>query len=1858
MIRSLSIGRVAVCMLLLLGSSVSCSRVGRERPEIAPQDPLWSQVVNAHTSGLVSKKAKIRVLFVNDVVDEGRVGQDAASILRVDPRIKGVTTFTSPREIVLVPDQDLDSGRHFRVTVEARALSGIPKELDRYEFAFQVLEQQFEINIDGLGASAANDGEMVLEGSVLTSDVEDADRVEKMLSASFLDEPVSIEWQHNVNGKLHDFSIPGIVRQAGPETVRLQWDGEIIGVDTRGKRDIEVPDKDRFEVVQVKAIRDRQQHLQVYFSDNLDPRQDLTGLVRLDKGSFTTRIEGNLLKIYPDEATVGELLVTLEPGIVNADGARLVNQEQHAVTLVTVNPQVRFVGQGVILPENPVLSIPFEAVGVQSVRVTAFRIYENNMGQFLQTNTLDGSSELGRVGRYLWRRTLHLSSPESNKWNRYSLDATELFRDDPGGLYRLTLSIRRSDSTFECSGDVREDSETEPPLANDTDLNVNDASSWDYWENYYGTASDGSNWNDRNDPCKLAYYKYSDGVKDARNFLTSNIGLLAKRDQHGELLVVATDLRTAKPMRGVNLSVMNFQNRVVGNAVTNSNGFAELDVDATPFYLLAEKSGEKGYLKLSKGTTLPTSHFDVGGEKVTDGIKGMIYGERGVWRPGDEMYLTFVLEDKDQSIPDGHPATMELYNPKGQLMATQTNNLPVGGFYPFVMETADDAPTGLWQAKAILGGNTFTKAVRVETVMPNRLKVDLDFGREVLTRSEMPLQGKLFAQWLSGATASSLEADVSIRLRTTPTRFSRNTDFVFDDPVREFQGEPETLFEGKLDGQGYANFSGDLSLEQEAPGMLNAGFTSRVFERGGAFSVSRQSMPFSPFERYVGVKMPKGDEARNMLLTDVDHVVEIASLNADGEPVSLESIELTLYKIEWKWWWDKSGDRLSQYASASHSGVVAKDTVATENGGGNWTFQIKYPSWGRYLLRACDAEGGHCTGKVFYIDWPGWAGRAQEQGGPGANVLTFVADKSEYLVGEVAKLKLPEASEGRALLTIENGTGILQQRWIEFPDEETSLEVPITKAMSPNVYVSVTLLQPHADKKNDRPIRLYGIIPLKVNDPETRLAPLLEAPEEWAPETTAHIVVSEAEGRPMFYTVAVVDEGLLGLTSFKTPHLHDHFYKREALGVSTWDLFDHVVGAYGGELERLLALGGGDTDLQPEKQERKRFPPVVSYLGPFQLEAGAKNAHEFALPQYVGAVRVMVVAGRDGAYGSTDKSVFVRQPLMILATLPRVIGPGEELSAPVSVFVMDPAIKDVSLSVEPDHHFDIVGDETVTVTFSEPEEKIGMLNFKVRPRLGKGRLRFTARAAGHSARAEIYIDIRNPNPPTVEQVSKVLSAGETWETDIVPHGMEGTNEVSLEVSSVPPLGLERRLAYLIQYPHGCLEQVTSSVFPQLYLSQLVNLEETRKTEIENNIAAGIDRLRGFQVGSGAFVYWPGGFWVSSGFDARNAWSTNYAGHFLLEAEKLGYHVPAEMSSDWLQYQKSAAQSWSAGTDTSVLDQAYRLYTLALANRPELGAMNRLRETRDLTSVARWQLAAAYRLAGLVEVANDLVERDRIEIRDYEQPDFTFGSGLRDRAIVLNAMLILNRENGLKDIVDQVSSELASNKWHSTQSVAFGLLAMAKFAGAADTGTPSFEVRVGDRPQQLVRMGKPIYTRSLDDIPASGSRVTLVNPSNDRTLFATVAVRGTPMAGEEKASASGLGIDLLYTHPDGDSLDIERLDQGNDFVATVKVTNRTGVNLENLALTHIMPSGWEIHNTRLDESGEPEPSDLDYEDIRDDRVYRYFGLKAGETKVFTTFLNAAYLGRYYLPSVTVEAMYDVSKQARTKGRWVEVTSSRQ
>ncbi|MCC6835779.1 MAG: hypothetical protein IT213_12380, partial [Cytophagales bacterium] len=358
---------------------------------------------------------------------------------------------------------------------------------------------------------------------------------------------------------------------------------------------------------------------------------------------------------------------------------------------------------------------------------------------------------------------------------------------------------------------------------------------------------------------------------------------------------------------------------------------------------------------------------------------------------------------------------------------------------------------------------------------------------------------------------------------------------------------------------------------------------------------------------------------------------------------------------------------------------------------------------------------------------------------------------------------------------------------------------------------------------------------------------------------------------------------------------------------------------------------------------------------------------------------------------------------------------------------------------------------------------------------------------------------------------------------------------------------------------------------------------------------------------------------------------------------------------WKKYQKSKAQGWRKAQEygSSELIQAYRLYTLALAGDAELGAMNRLREQTNLPSTAAWMLAAAYVKAGQPEAAKKLIEKLPTQVKAYQELAYSYGSDLRDKAIILETLILLGDRTRAFEIVKELSIALSDyNYWMSTQTLAWSLKSVGSFA-SGEKGDLKFSYTYNGKE---VTTGTDLPVASLT-LPAGAKPADLkVVSASKGVLFARVIQEGVPARGTEEDSEKNLMITVAYTKTDGTPLDPVMLEQGTEFVATVTVFNPGMRGLyKNLALNQIFPSGWEINNLRLtgDDAAKITGDVPTYQDIRDDRVYTYFDISARQYKTFKVMLTASYAGSYYLPAVSCEAMYDNSIYARKKGKVVEV-----
>ena len=962
---------------------------------------------------------------------------------------------------------------------------------------------------------------------------------------------------------------------------------------------------------------------------------------------------------------------------------------------------------------------------------------------------------------------------------------------------------------------------------------------------------------------------------------------------------------------------------------------------------------------------------------------------------------------------------------------------------------------------------------------------------------------------------------------------------------------------------------------------------------------------------------------------------------------------MKVYKVYWYWWWDSNSSGLANYVSDSYNKPVKTFTVRTD-GDGRGTFQLSFPDkeWGTYFISVKDKESKHSTGVMSYFDWPYNEGRRNTDGSESATMLSFKTDKDSYTPGEKMVVTFPSTKGSRAIISIENGVRVLSLTEHTCEDKQTTVRLDVTKDMQPNAYVYITLLQPHGITKNDLPIRLYGVVPFTVTSPESHLTPVIQSPAELKPDASYTVSVSEKNGKEMAYTLAVVDEGLLDLTRFRTPEPWKAFNAREALGVNTWDLYNYVVGAYGGRIEQLFSIGGDDALNKGPKAIVNRFKPVVRFDGPFLLKKGKTARHTYQMPNYNGRVKIMVVAGNGEAYGHADKSVMVRKPVMLLGTLPRVIGVGEEMVVPATVFATEDGVGAVNVSIACSSNMEVVGEATRSLSFERKGDQQASFRIRVKKNPGIGKVTITATGKGDKSVYETELEIRTVRRPQVKVTAATLEAGKSWKETVAMPGATGTNQLTLEVSDIAPVNLSSRLSYLLGYPHGCLEQITSKGFPQLYISSFTDLTPQQAKSTEEAVKEVIRRLRSYQTVDGAFAYWPGG-------TSSNGWGTVYATHFLLEASKKGYLVPEAMKQSVLNNLRRVARNWKPATsyymDSEETTQAYRLYVLALAGSPEMGAMNRLKEMKDLTSMSRWSLASAYALVGREDVAQDLISKTTALPSGYSEYDETFGSDVRDQSIQLMTLCLLDKGKEAATLVEELSKQLSSDDWLSTQSTAFALVALSDYlAKYRVDGAMDFTYACGGKDGQ-VKTDKNIWSETLLDKAGTSASVELKNTGKS-TLFARIITEGIPEQGEEKAYANGVSLAVSYVDLNGRPVNVAQLEQGTNFSAVVTVKNPLARGYNNLVLSEIFPAGWEILNTRfLNESATDSLSaGVNYQDIRDDRVYSYIDrLPAGSQVTVKINLCAVYPGRFYLPPVYCEAMYDYLIRANTAGQEVTV-----
>lgn len=1791
-----------------------------------PLPESLAKVIAEATTGLLPRDGVVLVRFNQPMVSSGLGEVLTDNPFEFNPGVSGKAMWREDSLLVFAPDAPWPASTNFSALLHLDRLklsafswpSGTPNE---FRFRFATAGREIvSLDTDYDLRTPTDPASLYLRGRIEFNEPVSADELSRGLKLRDGDSELKLDFKP-ASDKAWDFASEPLRRlETVDKTLVLR--AENLGLSEPVEQRIPLGASSRLSWQELE-LREADSGLTAVltFSDPLLETQNTDGFLTVSPDiPLKIKKSKNRLTVEGDFQHGETYTFRLEPGLKSRFGTQLTEAVEKQLVVDDLKPEVSFVSSGAFLTSASGQHLLFRAQSLSKVRVQVTRVFENNWTSFLQMNELKSPrdrrqyfSGLERVGIELPEQILPLTN-ERNKVITGDLDLAKLLGTNDRGLFIIELRFEKEDMLWNF--------DEEAQLEGD-----------DYW----------------NDPSGNGYLYRHGRVTKA--LAATDIGLTWKAAGKDHW-VWATDLVTGAPLGGVNISLVSYQNQVLAKGTTGGDGLVQLNnVDKEVFYVQGERGKERSAVKAGE-MDWNLSSFPTGGVEVAgDGTKGFVYLDRGIYRPGDSINLSLILRHPDHSFPDGLPVSLSLSNPQGKVVSEKTSTAGKEGFYTFALKTADNDPTGTWSVKLVAGQAEFYQNIPVETIVPNRLKVKLEAGAKRLSARDSGVSGTLSSTWLFGAPAAGLPAKLTAYLETRFLNFGDWPGYTFGHEGTRWEGLSTTLFEDQaLDGKGQRSFTWKMPDLNAVPTALSLSLYGAVSEKGGREVLQSLEIPLDPWSTYAGIKLPEADYGYYQLGQKL--TAGLIAVSPEGKTKAGRKLTARLYKNSRWWWWEYDDHNAFQlrYKTDTSTRLVWEKEVRSAAQAAS--LDIVPDSWGEYLLEVED-EGGHRAGQFF---------RASSWGADGADsgegLIALKTDKNNYQGGENAKLSLPTPGKANLLVTVEKAGRILSSQWIPTADKLTVFNLPVTAEMAPNVYVTVSLIQNHASTLNDRPLRMYGVANLNVTDPSTKDELVLTTSPVLKPNQNFEVNVATKSGKPLTFTLSVVDEGVLDLTNFATPDPWEGFFAKERLAVRTSDLFGQVVGAVRQDAFKAFSVGGSEALAKAREaadSTKKRFEIVSLFQGPIETDAGGKAKVTFKMPAYMGSVRIMAIGAKGKRYAHGELTVPVRDKLVLLPSLPRVLGPDESVKIPVTVFATQPQVGSTRVSIETSGPVSVVGAREGRLSFDAPASQDLAFSLRSQAAVGKALVKITASAGGFSTVSETWLDVRASSVPEYRTLRQTLPPGGSAAFDVPAPELAGSGSVSLTLSRRQSLNLRGRLNQLIDYPYGCVEQTVSAAFPQLWLKEVTGASLAQRGAMDENIKAAIQRLRLFQTADGGLSYWPGESAVSG-------WGTNYAGHFLLEARKLGYVVPDGLLSGWKKYQQAAAKAGRGDLFT----RAYRVYLLALAGEPAHGAMNLLKENSlaALGDPEKWMLAAAYQLTGDRSTATSLLAKAGRQARTYNQPDESWGSPVRDSALLLDLAVLFGKASLSDELFEELSQALASGDWFSTQTLGYSLMALGKYLGQFPAEAAPLEGTVTwNGKSQPFSTNKGQVTLDLPE--AFGQRVTVSTKESHRT-FAVLSWQGLPLVSQDKAEAEGLKLTLDWLDEGGKTLTPTVLRQGSEFWGRLTLT-RTGLRtgeLKDLAVSQILPSGWELENLRV--TGEPLPAWSEklnlgheaYSDLRDDRINWFGAFPAGASTLHYLFkVRAVSVGEFRLPSTLAGLMYDNSVRAVYPGRSVAVTDGK-
>jgi uncharacterized protein YfaS (alpha-2-macroglobulin family) len=1796
---------------------------------------LLDQYFGAATVGVISSTDELRYILKEPLDQE--VPEDILqNVITLNPAVPGKVTLTNNTVLAFTPSQALASGQSYEVTLDLKALDA-KRYSEKLTYTIKTFAQDMSINREGIIIN--EDGSVSVILGVKTADKADTEK----LKSCFTTDATTVDI---VEVNPNDYDLDFKWNSGMKESSSISYDGKNIGAESKGVVDLFKLNPKEFVVVYTHHNADKRE-FNIYFSQRLEKKTDLSGLLKVQGQNASYTINNNVLTIFLAELRdLNTVKIDLDKSIMSVDRKTLLTNQSFDVQLQIDNPDIQFVSDGNYFPSEGDFKIPVKTRALQKMRLTVIEIKQENVMHYLAWQSLQYADfyNLRMYGRPVFDEIVHLNQgiKDNEGWLVHGIDLSNRIRKNPGSIYHISMEFAPEHTTLSCNKDLKK-YEFNTKIPDSDYFKIKD----NYYDDYYYYGDD-YDWQESSNPCKLAYYVNKQPVQ--RLFICSDYSVIAKK-AGSSYHIALNKLMDLSSVSGADVTLYNLQAEKITNGVTDSDGFIAFhQIKDEAAVLKVDKNRQVTYLSLDPNQSNPLTEFDIAGERSETETEFFSYTDRDVYRPGDSIFVDLMINKSVCDLPKGIPIVMKFYNVDNLVINEQIQNLDMDKnlIYSFKLSTPTNAKTGTYRCLFRIGSKKVSHNIRIETIKPNTAEVVYSFENyEDKTIYSDQILGSLQAKYLTGFEIAGAKVVANARARKMVKPFTSYGDFHFDVYDSEISNNIE-LLNVMTNSNGVANFANENSLKYFNTPIKVSIETETALPNGGT-NKEGSSVTVSPFTSYIGASRKEGTGWNGNHTFAENIEVNLVNLTNRGKLVSTSNtVNYTIQQHMESWWVDKYRLRSSgNFVNQSFWKDISSASVSI-TGKGKIIFPKGKLGKGAYKLTMTDETSGHKT-QVYFTVYDG------KESIPGAQpyIVEFQTNKDEYKAGEQVQIKLPDIPDAKALISIERGSKVIEQKWVNLSKDKSTISLPTSENWAPNVYVHISVVQKYAQQNNDYPLRMYGLKYLKMNGATSPLTPVSTLADQLESNKAYNFTVSEKESRPMEYTIAIVDEGLLNLTGFSTPDPTKHFNGKFPLLVKTWDIYQYLLAFFKGKYAGIISIGGDDVYNPDAIAEINRFKPVAMHLGPFKTGTNGKNNHKIYIPNYIGKVRLMVVACNDKNFGKLEKLIPVKNPLMVQTQLPRSLNVTDKLNLPVTILKDDKTISNATLVAKADATMVKGFSGSIPLTFGGKNQLSHVYdNIEVLNKTGKMVLDLAVNSGTKGMKESTNILVNYPNSYESSIKKDIIEPNQSIKMMIEPKGYKEVFTSKVMISGLKVPNFTQYAAELIEYPYGCLEQTTSGGFGQLYLDKILNLDPTENRKRLEHLQSAMLALGRFQDGSGKFKYWENNYY--------HAWSDVYAGNFLVEMKKQnqlgGYQ---EMLDRWTSAHNTIANNWALAEasndytyESETLVQAYRLFVLAKAGKSAKSALNRfVTSNKSKNPLTWWLIAGSFKLSGYESKSVEYVKKAEGLQKEYKESYSyqSFGDKGRDWALIVEVLSYIEKDqNKLEAYYDQMVDILNNQNWASTQTKGYAFIAAYQYFGKSLQMAKDVEYTITGLKSGTKTFKHSSYEPKMVYIQAADFNKSIsVKNTGKGKLYVYQTSRFIDNNPKKDGASSNLGISVSYSNSTRKQSGLKGTKLGDDIIINVSISNPSALDINDLALNVKMPSGWELINPRLYETNVvPDAGNFNYQDYRDDRVYTFFGLRPGEKRNFSFKAKAAFTGDFFMPAISCEHMYKGTIYAKT------------